>query len=43
MEEEEQNPPKKCLQKSQHIIERKQTHERLNTCVTEADSKVKDF
>jgi hypothetical protein len=27
MEEEEQSPPKKHLQKSQHIIERKQRHE----------------
>jgi hypothetical protein len=27
MEEEEQSPPKKRLQKSLHIIERKQRHE----------------
>jgi hypothetical protein len=30
MEEEEQGPPKKSLQKSQEIIERKQRCEQLN-------------
>jgi hypothetical protein len=41
--EEEQGPPKKRLQKSQHIIEGKQRCEQLNTRVTEADSDVDDF
>jgi hypothetical protein len=40
MEEEEQSPPKKHLQKSQCIIER---CEQLNTCVTEANSDVDKF
>jgi hypothetical protein len=43
MEEEEQSPPKKRLQKSQCVIERKQRHERLNTHVAKADYDVVDF
>jgi hypothetical protein len=42
MEEEEQSPPKKCLQKSQRIIERKQRCKQLNTHVIEADSNAED-
>jgi hypothetical protein len=42
MEEEEQSP-NKCFRKSQRIFERKQRHERLNTCVIEVDSDAEDF
>jgi hypothetical protein len=42
MDEEEQSPPKKCLRKSQRIIERKQRCKQLNTHVIEADSNAED-
>jgi hypothetical protein len=43
MEEEEQSPQKKRLQKSHRIIEGKQRHEPLNARITEADSDADDF
>jgi hypothetical protein len=43
LREEELGPSKKCLQKSKHVIERQERHERLDAHVTEADSDANIF
>jgi hypothetical protein len=41
--EEEPGPSKKCLRKLKHVIERQEMRERLDACVTKADSDTDDF
>jgi hypothetical protein len=41
--EEEPGPSKKCLWKSKCVAERQESHERLDACVTDADSDTDDF
>jgi hypothetical protein len=41
--EEETCPSKKCLQKSKRLAEKQERRERLNACVTEADSDANDY
>jgi hypothetical protein len=43
LREEESGPSKKCLQKSKHVVERQERHERLDAHVTEADSDANIF
>jgi hypothetical protein len=41
--EDEPGPSKKRLRKLKWLVEKQERHERLNTCVTEADSDVDNF